>query len=146
MSRVFKRPESVLVVIHTGAGEVLLLRRVRPAGYWQSVTGSLEWHETAPLQAARRELHEETGLDSAGIEAAGIVNRYPILPPWRARYAPDVSDNIEHVFTLRLPQRSAVRLQAGEHDAAIWLPWAAAAERVFSQTNRAAILALVSAP
>ncbi len=56
----WKRPESVLVVVHT-ADQVLLLERVRPAGFWQSVTGSLEAGETAS-QAAIRELGEETGF------------------------------------------------------------------------------------
>jgi len=56
-----KRPESVLVVVYTRAGEVLMLRRTSPRGFWQSVTGSLEWGEL-PAHAAARELYEETGL------------------------------------------------------------------------------------
>ena len=57
----YKRPESVLVVIYTISGEVLLLERRQPAGFWQSVTGSLAWDE-APREAAIREVSEETGL------------------------------------------------------------------------------------
>ncbi len=57
----FKRPESVLLIIATRSGDFLLLRRTQPAGFWQSVTGSLEPGET-PRQAAWRELREETGL------------------------------------------------------------------------------------
>ncbi|MGW8310783.1 MAG: NUDIX domain-containing protein, partial [Thiogranum sp.] len=48
VDRSYKRPESVLVVIYTASGEVLMLERQQPAGYWQSVTGSLEWGEDAP--------------------------------------------------------------------------------------------------
>jgi ADP-ribose pyrophosphatase YjhB (NUDIX family) len=51
----------VLIVIYTDGGEFLLLERRRPAGFWQSVTGSLEWGEM-PTRAARRELIEETGI------------------------------------------------------------------------------------
>jgi len=40
-----KLPVSVLVVVHTPALEVLLMERARRAGYWQSVTGSLDWAE-----------------------------------------------------------------------------------------------------
>ena len=60
----FKRPESVLVVIYTQAGDALLLQRVRPAWpeFWQSVTGRWHWAEQVPRDAARRELHEETGI------------------------------------------------------------------------------------
>ena len=57
----FRRPESVLIVIYTTGGEFLLMERRKPPGFWQSVTGSLEWGETAD-EAARRELIEETGI------------------------------------------------------------------------------------
>ena len=40
--RRYKIPESVLVVIHSPALEVLLLERADNPGYWQSVTGSLD--------------------------------------------------------------------------------------------------------
>lgn len=135
----WRRPESVLVVVHTRAGEVLLLRRVEPPDFWQSVTGALQPGET-PTAAARREVAEETGItDLQGLEDTGIVREFPITGPWRARYAPDVTVNREHAFTLALPGRVVPRLAAGEHAEAVWLPAAAAAERVTSWTNRDAI-------
>jgi dATP pyrophosphohydrolase len=39
----FRRAESVLVIIHTPDRDCLLLERISPAGFWQSVTGSLNW-------------------------------------------------------------------------------------------------------
>ena len=137
----FRRPESVLVVVHTRAGEVLLLQRHEPAGWWQSVTGSLEPGETT-LRAAQRELREETGLvGDADLEDAAIVNSYPILEPWRARFAPGVTHNTEHVFRLVVPERFEPALS--EHLDHAWLGKAAALERATSATDRAAILALV---
>ena len=62
----YKRPESVLVVIYSKTGHVLMMQRVFPKEFWQSVTGSLEWGENAE-QAAKRELKEETGLDANGL-------------------------------------------------------------------------------
>ena len=58
----FKRPESVLVVVHTADGLVLMLERVSPPRFWQSVTGSLEPGESFEA-AARRALKTiaETG-------------------------------------------------------------------------------------
>ncbi|HRD66178.1 MAG TPA: dihydroneopterin triphosphate diphosphatase [Candidatus Competibacter sp.] len=139
----YKRPESVLVVVYTTAGEVLVLCRRQPPGFWQSVTGSLRWDETDPLDAARRELREETGLsDAAEVIACGKINRFPILPPWRHRYAPDAAENVEHVFRVPLPERRPIVLNPDEHGQYEWLPRSAAAVRVASWTNRDAILQL----
>lgn len=138
-----KRPESVLVVVHTHAGQVLLLRRCLPAHWWQSVTGSLEHGETT-LHAAQRELREETGLAAdADLEDAGIVNRFEIIDPWRVEYAPGTTHNTEHVFRLALAAVHDVVIAPDEHHEFVWLPRAAALERATSATDRAAIAALV---
>ena len=51
--RPFKIPESVLVVIHTPALDVLLIRRVGGEGHWQSVTGSKDMPDE-PFEATAR--------------------------------------------------------------------------------------------
>lgn len=141
----FKRPESVLVVIHTSRGEVLQLRRREPADFWQSVTGSLAEHET-PLKTAIREVLEETGLIADdGLVDTGITNRYPIHPAWRHKFAPGVSENTEYVFCLQLPGTTEIRLDPAEHTEFRWLPRDAAAAAASSHTDRDAILALVPA-
>ena len=130
------------MVVHTSQGEVLQLRRREPADFWQSVTGSLDPGES-PLAAARRELREETGLMAdAGLTDTGVVNRYPIHPAWRHKYAPEVRENVEHVFTLALPERAPVDISHSEHLEYAWLPYADAAARAGSATDRAAILGL----
>lgn len=139
MSAVYKRPESVLVLIYTNAGEVLLLERTRPHGFWQSVTGSLRWGES-PLAAAGREVYEETGLRVAQqLVDLRHTAQFPIVPPWRARYAPGVRANTEHWFALRLSGRRLIRLHATEHRQYRWLPARQALQRATSWTNRAAI-------
>jgi dATP pyrophosphohydrolase len=136
----FKQPVSVLVVIYTVAGEVLLLERADRPGYWQSVTGSREGDE-ALIDTARREVFEETGLVAAppALDDWGQTNRYEIYPHWRHRYAPGVTHNDEHVFGLCLPAVVPVRLAPGEHLAWRWLSWSDAAQQVFSPSNAEAL-------
>jgi dihydroneopterin triphosphate diphosphatase len=134
----FKRPESVLIVVHTPALDCLLLERVEPRGFWQSVTGSLRPGETA-AECAARELEEETGLAPEGLSDAHVQRSFPILPAWRSRYAPGVDSNLEHQWSLEVPEVRAIRLEPAEHVAYLWLPIEAAIERVASWTNREAL-------
>jgi dATP pyrophosphohydrolase len=138
-----KRPVSVLVVIHTPDLQALLIERAAHAGYWQSVTGSQEDGETL-IETARREVAEETGIAAppGALRDWHTVNRFEILAEWRHRYAPGVTHNTEHVFSLEVPEKPRVRLAPGEHTAYLWLPWREAAEKCFSWTNRDAILRL----
>ena len=137
----FKRPESVLIVVHTPALDCLLLERVEPRGFWQSVTGTLHPAETS-AECAARELAEETGLAPDGLRDARVQRSFPILPAWRARYAPGVDFNVEHRWYLELPEARAVRIEPTEHVAYLWLPVHAAIEKVASWTNREALVAL----
>ncbi len=138
---VYKQPVSVLVVIYTAALEVLLLERADHAGYWQSVTGSRETGETY-AETAAREVMEETGISVANFQLRDMhkQNQYEIYPQWRHRYAPGVTQNTEHVFTLCLPHQIAVSISTREHLDYRWLPWQDAAELVFSPSNRETIL------
>lgn len=141
----YKQPVSVLVVIHTPALDVLLLERASHPGYWQSVTGSREDDEML-IDTASREVLEETGLNSHCFQLTDWqqTNTYEIYLEWRHRYAPGVTQNREHVFSLEIPAIQPVRINPGEHLAYAWHPWQEAAERCFSASNREAILALPS--
>ena len=140
----YKIPVSVLVVIYTLDLQVLLLERADHPGYWQSVTGSQHEGETL-AQTAIREVTEETGLDinSSQLENWHIQNQYEIFQEWSWRYAPSVTHNTEHVFGLRLPESVPITVAAQEHLGFIWLPWQAAADKVFSWSNAQAIRSLI---
>lgn len=157
----FKRPESVLVVVYTPRLECLLLERVSPPGFWQSVTGALRWGETRAA-AAVREVREETGLVCAAPEPdAGapessrregthggrppaltethVTNRFPILPEWRRRYAPGVTENLEHLLYLELPGTCRITLDGKEHIGYRWMGLEEAMRKAASWTDRAAL-------
>ena len=138
-----KIPVSTLVVIYTPRLDVLLLERADHPGFWQSVTGSQDPGETLADTAAR-EVAEETGIDARRfrLEDWNLQNVYEIYPVWRHRYAEGVTHNTEHVFGLEVPEGVPVKVAPREHLAAEWLPWNEAAERVFSWSNRKALLML----
>ena len=139
----FKQPVSTLVVIYTSGLEVLLLERADHPGYWQSVTGSREGTESLSETAAR-EVREETGLDATSYPLTDWqqLNVYEIYPKWQHRYPPGTTHNAEHVFGLELPNVLPVQLSSREHLSYKWVPWQEAADKVFSPSNRAAILQL----
>ncbi len=136
-----KIPESVLVVIHTADLQVLLLERADHPGFWQSVTGSKDSPGESLQQTCRREVMEETGLDTAASRLVDmqLTNRYEIFAHWRHRYAEGVTHNTEHVFSLELPAPLPVTLSPREHLRYQWLRWEQAASLCFSWSNAQAI-------
>ncbi|QWD90605.1 dihydroneopterin triphosphate diphosphatase [Polynucleobacter sp. MWH-Braz-FAM2G] len=145
-----KIPISVLVVIYKPNGDVLLIERADRAGFWQSVTGSLDAPDEDLSLAASREVFEETGINVAQLPADALQNmhhqiEYEIYPEWRFRYAPGVTRNIEHWFSLRVPDQISIQLAPREHVAYEWLPFKKAAKKCFSPSNGEAILKLFSA-
>lgn len=141
-----KIPESVLVVIHTLDMQVLLIERADRPGFWQSVTGSLDAPDEPLLETATRELFEETGIVADGerirLHDWALSNVYEIYPSWRHRYAPGVTHNTEHVFSVCVPRDIPIILSPREHVRYAWLPLLEAADRCFSSSNAEAVLQL----
>ncbi len=148
-ARPWKIPESVLVVIHTPQLDVLLLRRADADDFWQSVTGSKDSLDEPVALTAVREVQEETGIEcgpGSALESRlrdwQLQNVYEIYPRWRARYAPGVTHNTEHLFGLCVPTCLTPRLAPREHTAWQWLPYREAADACFSPSNAEAVLLL----
>lgn len=140
LEKPYKTPISALILIHTHDLQVMIMERADKPGFWQSVTGSLEVNEV-PAEAAMREVLEETGLVANQYIFSDWhkSNVYEIYPHWRHRYAPNVTENTEHLFGLLLPGPLAITLAPDEHLQYEWVDWREAANRVFSWTNVAAI-------
>ena len=148
VSPLWKQPVSVLVVIYTPDMQFLLLERKAQPGFWQSVTGSQETSESLG-ETAWREVREETGIDyrhhanrDMRLTDWHYSTVYDIFPQWRHRYAPGITRNTEHWFSLQVPRPCPVRLSPAEHRNSCWLPAQEAATRCFSDSNREAILKL----
>ena len=135
-----KRPQSVLVLIHSDDGDILLIERAKHPGFWQSVTDSVEAGETL-AEAAQREVAEETGIlaPAEHFERWHHSSRFEIFPMWRQRYPPGVTHNTERLFGLCVPRNTPITLAPDEHRDWRWLPWREALDAVFSWTNRDAI-------
>lgn len=69
---------SVAAIITNEAGEVLLLDHVlRPGASWGIPGGFLDYNEQ-PIEAVRRELQEETGIELIDVElfSVRVINRH----------------------------------------------------------------------
>lgn len=86
---VVEKKESVFIVPINSLGEIYLIKQFRyptKTWSWEVPAGAIETGEE-PIEAAERELQEETGLKAASWEKIGIL---PI--------GPGLSDNIGHLF------------------------------------------------
>ena len=88
-----RQPLSVHVFLYHFKGnnpEYLILNRfpmpqINLPAFWQGVTGGLEDNETF-IEAAIREVHEETGIKISDIKESGFVHTFPIQPECRKLY------------------------------------------------------------
>ncbi len=116
--------------------EVLVLRRSRgrSPGSWETVHGTIEPGET-PVQAALREVHEETGLSPVRLYNVSRVESF---------YLPDRDAvALVPVFAAFVDPAARPALSV-EHDRAEWLPAAQAAARFAWPRERRAIEDLVA--
>jgi lipoyl(octanoyl) transferase len=97
----------------------LLLHRIpRRGGFWQGVSGGVEWGE-ALAAAARRELFEEAGFSPQQLQQVDCSYTFPMQEEWREIYPPGTSEVAEHVF-LAVVESAEPTLSPGEHDAWRW--------------------------
>jgi dATP pyrophosphohydrolase len=130
--------------VYNRAGQVLVMQRNDDPEFWQSVTGTLEQGEK-PIETALREVLEETSIDITRSAYQLIdcrkINTYDIRDRWKHRYPPGTPYNTEHVFAVEVANEQSISLT--EHSAYLWLDKTSAMNKVWSDTNREAILLYV---
>lgn len=103
--------DAVKLIVYDAHGDVLVLRRSNTHPYWPLNAdfpgGDIDPGETA-VQAAVRELHEETGL---------VVShdQLELIESWSNHYGTQ-----HHLYEVRLPERQPSILISWEHDEHTW--------------------------
>ena len=130
------RKVQVIVYTRTPDVAVLLLRRGPERGHiWQPVTGKLEPDDAGPVDGARRELLEETGID-------GVVR--VIEPDLEFRFRKEDQDVVERVIGVELAGQLPVRLSA-EHVEYAWVQEAEAVDRLYWDINKEGVRQVLDA-
>ena len=102
-----------------GNWEYLLVKRIpNRGGFWQGVTGGVEGKED-PVEAAARELVEETGLVPSDLQAIEYTYSFPIEDRFRYLYPCNAESITEHVFMARITGGQEPGLSE-EHDCYRW--------------------------
>ena len=130
------RKVQVIVYTLTPKVAVLLLRRGPERDHiWQTVTGSLEPDDEGFAEGARRELLEETGIETAAnIIEIGL----------EFRFKKKNECIVERVIGVELTGRVPVRLSE-EHVEYAWLGEAEALERLYWSTNKEGVRQVLNA-
>ena len=137
-----RQPIQVLVYVarhNASEWQYLLLHRIaRADDFWQGVTGGVENDETL-LQAAGRELEEETGFTPKWLVDLDHSYTFPVADKWRDLYAPGVREIREHVFLAEVPAEADPAIDPREHDAWRWCPFEEALDWLRWPDNRDAL-------
>ena len=145
---VYRRPDKVIVYLYLRVAsseevEYLLLQRA-PASHagsiWQTVVGGANWDEGL-VEAARREVYEETGLTQLhGLTAIGFAFSFSLsLPEHQASlYAPGINEIRNTVFAAGVLSRQPIALSR-EHVEYGWFSYQEAVSLIHWPEEREAL-------
>ena len=119
--------------------EYLLLKRVEDrGGFWQGVTGAPEKKEKI-LEAAKRELLEETGFIAEIIFKVDYTYMIDVKDVKGSMYAPDIDEIPEYVFMARVHEDSIPVIDPIEHTEWKWCTFEEAIELLRWIENKKAL-------
>lgn len=145
----YRRPDKIIVYLYrrTPSGEIeyLLLQRApgaKAGAIWQAVVGGVQWGEQL-IEAARREVFEETGLTRLqGIMAIGYAFSFDFdLPEEQSAYPPGVKTIYNTVLASEVVSARPVTLSA-EHTAFDWFSYPEALALLHWPEEKAALIRL----
>jgi lipoyl(octanoyl) transferase len=140
-----RRAESlrlIKVMVHDGDRVLLLHRRPERGNFWQPITGSIEEGE-APIDAARRELAEETGQSGEPV-AMDLRQSFMIESLFLAARFPAPIIASETAYAFEMVPTSPIRMDRTEHDDYGWFTFAEAYEKIRWTDDREALEQLES--
>lgn len=115
-----KLRQKVRAVITSTTGEVLL---IRPHGYaadqWTLAGGGVEAGES-PVEAMRRELAEELGLECEDLDELPVQNRFVFSSDYKVKRGLDHDGQQAVMFFVRIPPDRPLQLQVEEIAKARW--------------------------
>lgn len=95
---------------HTPPLILILRTNERRGQFWQNITGKMEEGET-PIEAATRELFEETGLRGKNLYSTGAT----------FEFEKEGKKIKEEVFLCLLDKKEDIKIDPNEHNALQWL-------------------------
>lgn len=141
MQPTYRLPTQVLVYCfrqRAGDIEYLMLRRTaKYGGFWQGVTGAPEGEESL-VDAAARELQEETRLFPQKLFQVDFSYSFPVEAEWKLAYHPDVEYLNEYVFLAEF-EGDVGPVLSFEHDAFEWAEFTRAMDLLQWPNNRRAL-------
>jgi dATP pyrophosphohydrolase len=124
---------------------MLFHRRPREAfglpAFWQGISGAYESGENL-LEAARREVFEESGFRDIDLKDSGFVATYPIRPDWRPLFGAGPTQVQEHALYGEVPADARPVLSA-EHSEWGWFDVPAALDLLSLGKNRDSLEAVL---
>lgn len=118
--------------------QYLFLKRVKRLGeIWQGITGAPFAGENL-IEAAKRELLEETGLAPISIEKVRFSYSFPIQEGWRKYYSSDVNEIKEFVFLAKIDKDAKISL-SWEHDEYRWVNYKEGINLLYWPNNKKAL-------
>ncbi len=124
---------------NNGGREYLMLKRVKNrGGFWQGVTGAPENDENN-IEAAKRELFEETGYRSVNLIQTDVSYIIPMEDRWKEIYPVDTKEIPEYLFIAKIHQAGPPKIDPIEHDDWKWCSYEEAMNLLSWEDNKNAL-------